>query len=140
MQRGGPPDSTIPPGLNIAVVVAHPMLRDLVVTLLERGDPSWLVTATADAQPVAARLGDDAPDVVVVDAGDVERCCRCTFAGFPRARLVVIGPEPGDDYERAARRSGVGGWLPRERLVEDLAPLVRAAVPHRSYRPRGGRR
>jgi len=131
------PESTSAPGAEIGVVVAHPALRDLVVALLERSDPSWKVTAAADPRPLPAQLDVDALDVVVVDAGDVARCCRATT--FPRGRLIVIGPQPGDDYQRAARRSGVGGWLPRDRLADDLAPLVRAATADRTTHQHGGR-
>lgn len=137
MERVDPLEIATPQGVEIAVVVAHPALRDLVVTLLERSDATWVVSATADSRSVAARLGTDAPDVVVVDAGDVARCCHATFAAFPPDRLVVIGPQPGQDYERAALRSGVGGWLPRERLADDLAGLVRAASAGRGMTGRG---
>ena len=140
MKRDGPQSSTSPSGAEVAVVIDHPALRELVVTLLERSDPSWKVTATADSRPLAGRLSNDAPDVVVVDAGDVQRCCRATFAAFPRQRLIVIGPQPGADYERVARRSGVGGWLPRERVADDLPGLVRAAAAERfTHRHQGGR-
>lgn len=140
MKRGGPPNSTSPPGAEVAVVVDHPALRDLVVMLLERSDPTWKVTAAAESRALAARLDHDAPDVVVVDAGDIERCCRTTFAAFPRERVIVIGPQPGADYERAAQRSGVGGWVPRECAADDLPGLVRAAVAARfTHRHQGGR-
>ena len=65
------------------------------------------------------------PDVIVVDACDFRAYCTEAFADFPRARMIVIGPEPDTSYGAVALENGAGAWLPRERVSDDLGRELR---------------
>lgn len=110
------------------VAVAHPTVRQLTVELLEREHSCWRIEPLDSPSDLARTLTSTRPDLVVVDAADFPRCCRDALDGFPRERVVVVGPEPDAAYERAARRAGAGAWLARDRLAEDLSAATRTAL------------
>ena len=112
----------------MVVAVAHPTVRQLAVELLEREHSCWRVQSLDSPSDLARALTSTSPDVVVVDAADFPRCCRGALDGFPRERVVVVGPEPDAAYERAARRAGAGAWLARDRLAEDLSAAISRAL------------
>ena len=113
---------------TVLVAVAHRTLRALTVELLEREHGCWDVQALEVPSDLARALTSAPPDLVVVDAADFPRCCRDALDGFPPDRVIVVGPEPDPAYERAARRSGAGAWLARDRVAEDLSAGMRAAL------------
>ena len=126
---GSPPTCRVCTGApSVVVVVAHRAVRHLIIALLERDQARWQLRAVADEADLAATIAAAEPDLVIVDAGDFARCCRDALRSFPRQRVIVIGPEPDAAYQRAARRAGAGGWLPRDRLGEDLTDCMRRVL------------
>ena len=113
---------------SVLVAVAHAAARELTVELLEREHRDWRVRALVDPAALRRALATEPPDLVVVDATDFSRCCRELLDGYPAGRVVVIGPEPGPAYERAARRGGAGAWVARDRVAEDLSACMCAAL------------
>jgi uracil-DNA glycosylase family protein len=101
--------------------------------LSHRGKARWLVTARKDA-------------------GDCQRCdlwkaaTQTVFgAGDPRARLMLVGEQPGDVEDRAGEPFvGPAGRLLRESLADAGIDADRVyltnVVKHFKWRPRGKRR
>ena len=112
----------------VLLSVVQPAARQLTVELLEREHGCWQVRALEDPRTLARAVADAVPDLVVIDAADFPRCCRDVLDGFPAERVVVVGPEPDDAYEGAARRAGAGAWLARDRVAEDLSASMRLAL------------
>lgn len=128
MRGGAPSDGTRDDPIDVVVVIAHDTLRTLVVELLGRRHPNWRVHASAGSRDALASVGAHPPDLAVVAAGDVARCCRATFEALPPERVIVIVPEPDLAYERAARHAGLAGSLPADRLSDGLVPLAARAL------------
>jgi DNA-binding NarL/FixJ family response regulator len=126
---GYPPTCRVCTGApSVVVVAAYPTLRRLIVELLERDQACWQVGAVAHQPELAAAVAAQQPDLVILDAADFPRCCRDSLHFFDRQHVIVVGPEPDAAYERAARRAGAGGWLPRDRVGEDLTACMRRVL------------
>lgn len=112
-------------GSRFAVVaVAHHGLRQLIVELLRRDHTSWQICALASRHELAATVAKAEPDLVILDIGDFARFCDESLPALLRRKVVVIGPEPDQDYKRAALAAGAGSWLPLDRVAEDLGGAI----------------
>jgi len=96
--------------------------------LLERECGCWVATEVQTGEALAATLDRLTPDLLVIDAAAFPACCRGALAHIARSRVIVIGPEPDPSYRAAALAGGVGGWLPRDRVGDDLATEMRRAL------------
>jgi hypothetical protein len=99
--------------------MAHRALRHLVLELLEEDHVRWQLHEVADRCDLAAVVISAEPDLVVLADRDLSWCLE-VLPNFAPHRVVIIGPEPDPAYEHAARRAGVGAWLPSDRVAEDL--------------------
>lgn len=98
-------------------------MRRLIITLLQRDCGCLAIdlqTPQAGADRREIGLQDAATaDIVVIDAaafnaGDQER----ETAESPS--VIVIAPAPDTEYRRSALERGAHGWIPRERVGDDL--------------------
>lgn len=117
---------------RVLVAVKHPAMCRLILQLLERDRGRWLPTLVCGDPGDAARALR--PDLVIVDGGDPSTLFA-RLGDFRPDRVVVIGPEPDDAYETAARRLGAGGWLARDQVADHLTDEMAFALrsgPQRS--------
>lgn len=113
---------------RVLVAIRHPAMRRFTRELLERDHGCWVATAAGLEEPLEVALARTHPDLLVVDAADFPGCCRAALERFPSDRVVVVGPEPDLSYRHAALAAGAGGWLPRERVDQELGLAMRAAL------------
>lgn len=109
----------------VLVAIRHPGMRRLTADLLAREYHCWAVSEAVVGDRLAARIGRDRPDLVVVDDADFPACLQPGPACFPAQRVVVIGPEPDPGYRAHALGAGAGAWIPRERVSDELGPAMR---------------
>lgn len=113
---------------TVLVAIRHRVVQDLVCETLQQ-DGSCSTVTPEDGEMLAEALERYAPDLLVVDTGDFPSCCREALRSFPRHRVVVVGPEPEQDYFRSAIGLGAGAWISRDELADDLQSVVRALPP-----------
>lgn len=113
---------------RVLVAVRHPAMRRYIRELLSREHHCWTGAHVRPGESIRDALERVRPDLVVVDAADFPTCCRAAVEGFPPARALVIGPEPDPAYRRAAAAGGAGGWMARERVLDELGPALRVAL------------
>ena len=130
---------------RILVAMTHePMLR-FTRELLEREFGCWVTTEIRAGEALADTVARVAPDLLIIDAGAFPSCCVTALSRMSRDHVIVIGPEPDPSYRAAALTNGAEGWLPRERVGEDLAAEMRRILgcahepcpPGESRHPRG---
>jgi DNA-binding NarL/FixJ family response regulator len=110
----------------VLIAVAHPAMRRLILDLLDREHGCW--KACLVAGDLAGAVDELDPDLVIVDGADFPRCCRDELAGYPRDRIVVVGPEPDAAYMAAALRQGAGTWLARDDIGDRLSAEMRRTL------------
>ncbi len=117
------------PRPHVGLVVAHRSLRALIIELLERDRGCWTVSAIGSV----SEIGHDAslhPDLAIVDTAVIATVRRQLSPTFALARVVVIGPEPDPAYRQAAVRFGVGEWLSRDCIAEELCSALHSALAY----------
>ena len=110
----------------VLIAIAHPVMRRLVCELLNREQDGWAVILLDD--DLATALLAFRPDLVVLDSADLPRFGSDGLIGFPKKRIVVVGPEPDVDYRNVSAGRGAGAWVARDELADDLAPAMRRAL------------
>lgn len=111
---------------RVLVAIRHAGMRHLTADLLAREYHCWV--ATEPWEVLAAGVRGVRPDLLIVDEADFPACWLRRFPGFPRSRVVVIGPEPDPAYRSQAIGDGAGAWITRERVGEELGPAMRAIL------------
>ena len=108
------------------IAIAHPVMRRLILELLNRESGSWRASLVADG------LGDAAcdlrPDLVIVDGADFRHIANGSLAGYPTNRIVVIGQEPDLAYRAAALGHGAGDWVACDDVADQLSAAMRSAL------------
>lgn len=110
----------------VLVAIAHPAMQRMTLELLGREHGCWRACVLDHDLPEA--MQDLAPDLVIVDSAAFPHCCRDKTDGYPRDRIVVVGPEPDSAYMAAALRDGAGGWVARDDIAERLSLEMRKAL------------
>lgn len=113
---------------RVLVVMAHPSMLRLTRELLERECSCWVATEACEGPALALALDRLTPDVLVIDAADSPAACSSAMPHIPLARVIVIGPEPDPSYRAAALSNGVGGWLAREDVADQLGGEIRRVL------------
>ena len=113
---------------NVLVAVRHPAMRHFTLELIQREHQCWITSEPQADEMLVDAIARVDPDVLVVDDGDFPSCCRAAIDAFPRNRVVVVGIEPDHSYEEAAFRAGAGAWVARDRVAEDLGPVMRGVL------------
>ena len=114
----------------VLIAIAHPVMRRLILELLNREHDSW--TASLLDDDLSTALQALRPDLLILDSLELPRFGSDGRIGFPRKRIVVVGPEPDVAYRNAALGRGAGAWVARDELADQLGPAMRRALGQRS--------
>src|SRR5439155_5614135 len=116
--------------LRVLVVDEHPVVRQGVRALLERGLEGADVTDAASLQGALDDLGTSRPDVTIVDPwrarGDVESVLTTLTSKFG-SPIVVFTAAGGARLLSDALKAGVKGYVRKDSPGEDLVRAIQAA-------------
>lgn len=116
--------SDVEEGVRVHVVVEHETMRELLVDLLER-EQCVVASTNSGRHPVSALPVHDG-DVLVVDEALFARPGWSREIVLDEQSCVVVVATEDDPFSRqAALAGGARGWIPRERLGDDLAEELR---------------
>ncbi len=128
---------------RILVVDDEPDQREIVLRLLGKIDPDWIVDQAADGYEAGIKIGMSRPDVVVLDIMmpkvDGLSLCR-TIRGNPETRsirILAITGDPGN--EASALEAGADVCLTKpvglRQLRQEVSRLLAPRPPRRTRRP-----
>jgi two-component system response regulator DevR len=116
--------------LRVLVVDEHPVVRQGVRALLERGLDGAEVTDAASLSTALDGMGTDQPDVTIVDpwraGGDVESILTTLTSKFG-SPVVVFTADGGARLLSDALKAGVKGYVRKDSPGEDLVRAIQAA-------------
>src|SRR3954454_5577776 len=117
--------------LRVLVVDEHPVVRQGVRALLERGFDGAEVTDAASLQGALDDMGSNSqPDVTIVDpwraGGDVESILTTLTSKFG-SPIVVFTADGGARLLSDALQAGVKGYVRKDSPGEDLVRAIQAA-------------
>jgi DNA-binding NarL/FixJ family response regulator len=119
------------PTLRVLVVDEHPVVRQGVRALLERGFDSAEVTDASSLQAALDDMGTNGhPDVTIVDpwraGGEVESILTTLTSKFG-SPIVVFTADGGARLLSDALKAGVKGYVRKDSPGEDLVRAIQAA-------------
>jgi DNA-binding NarL/FixJ family response regulator len=118
------------PTLRVLVVDEHPVVRQGVRALLERGFEAAEVTDASSLQSALDDMGTDHPDVTIVDpwraGGEVESILT-TLTAKVGSPVVVFTADGGARLLSDALKAGVKGYVRKDSPGEDLVRAIQAA-------------
>jgi two-component system NarL family response regulator len=116
--------------LRVLVVDEHPVVRQGVRALLERGLDGAEVTDAASLATALDDMGTKQPDVTIVDpgraGGDVESILSTLTSKFG-SPVVVFTADGGARLLSDALKAGVKGYVRKDSPGEDLVRAIQAA-------------
>jgi DNA-binding NarL/FixJ family response regulator len=116
--------------LRVLVVDEHPVVRQGVRALLERGLDGAEVTDAASLATALDDMGTKQPDVTIVDpwraGGDVESILTTLTSKFG-SPIVVFTADGGARLLSDALKAGVKGYVRKDSPGEDLVRAIQAA-------------
>ncbi len=117
-------ESTPPPVLRILVVDDHEVVRQGLVSLLDRREGFQVVAeagTVAEAIEAARRFQ---PDIVVMDVrlpdGSGVEACREIRSELPETRVVMLTSYPDEEAVLSAIVAGASGYLLKQIRARDL--------------------
>jgi len=120
----------VAPILRILVVDDHEVVRQGIVSLLERHEGFQVVAQAATAAEAIAQAGTHRPDVVVMDIrlpdGSGVEATREIRAQHPDTRVVMLTSYPDDEAVFASIVAGASGYLLKQVRGRDLVAALEA--------------
>jgi DNA-binding NarL/FixJ family response regulator len=114
----------------VLVVDEHPVVRQGVRALLERGFDAAEVTDASSLQAALDDMGTNHPDVTIVDpwraGGEVESILTTLTSKFG-SPIVVFTADGGARLLSDALKAGVKGYVRKDSPGEDLVRAIQAA-------------
>jgi len=118
--------------IRVMIVDDHPMLREGIVTIIERATDMEVCCQAEDGLQAVENYRIHRPDVTLMDIqmprlGGVDAIARIR-AEFAEARIVVLTTYAGDVQAQRALKAGALGYLLKTTVGKDLLETVRAAA------------
>ncbi len=120
------------PQTRILVVDDHAVVREGLVSLLQRQSDLQVVAEAADGASAIRLYRQHRPDLVVLDLRlpdlDGAEVTAAIRAEFPQARLLVLSSFDGDEDIYRALKAGARGYLLKDSTREELLAAVRSVA------------
>ena len=125
--------------MRITIVIANryePLLKGLRTLLEEEADFEVLATAQGPVT-VLQLLRDLAPHILVLDTGlpngSAIQTIRTILKLFPSVNVLALGMDSGHISADRILEAGALGYLPKDRIAEELVTAVRAVAAGGTY-------
>ncbi len=119
-------------GIRVLVADDHELFRRGLTMVLEAEDGIDVVGQAGDGHAAVAKVGELAPDVVLMDVRmphlDGIEATRQIRKAFPATRIIVLTVSDEQDDLLDAVKAGAAGYLLKEVSIEEVADAVRAVM------------
>ncbi len=110
----------------------HALFRRGLTIVLEAEGDIEVVSEAADGEVAVTKVGELAPDVVLMDIRmpnlDGIEATRRIREAFPMTRIIVLTVSDDEDDLLDAVKAGANGYLLKEVSIEEVADAVRAVM------------
>ena len=118
--------------IRVLVADDHELFRRGLTMVLEAEGDIVVVDQAGDGQAAVTKVGELAPDVVLMDVRmphmDGLEATRQIRAAFPMTRIIVLTVSDEEDDLFDAVKAGANGYLLKEVSIEEVADSVRAVM------------
>jgi two-component system NarL family response regulator len=132
MTMVGDPEGVTGEPIRVLIADDHELFRRGLRMVLEAEGDISVVDQAADGEAAVAKVGELAPDVVLMDLRmprmDGLEATRRIREAFPMTRIIVLTVSDEDDDLFDAVKAGANGYLLKEVSIEEVADSVRAVM------------
>jgi DNA-binding NarL/FixJ family response regulator len=128
-----------PDRIRILIVDDHPLLREGVVSLVEKQDDMLIVAEASNRKEALQLFQQHIPDIALMDLrlpdGDGIDAMTAILAEFPDAKIIVLTTFSGDAQILRALKAGARGYLLKDSLRKELLEAIRTVQAGRKRIP-----
>jgi len=130
-----------PDRIRILIVDDHPLLREGVVSLVEKQKDMLIVAEASNGKEALQLFQQHIPDVTLMDLRlpemDGVDVMTAILAEFPDAKIIVLTTFSGDAQILRALKAGARGYLLKDLLRKELLEAIRTVQAGRKRIPPG---
>ena len=128
----GPPDTTGSGRHNMLIVDDQAVMRALLRDFMQSSIHGLEVSEAGDGARALKLAQERRPQVVLMDinlpdANGIELTARLREL-LPDTRVILVTSQAGSAYVERARAAGAFGYVTKDKIYAELAPLVAAAL------------
>jgi DNA-binding NarL/FixJ family response regulator len=128
-----------PDRIRILIVDDHPLLREGVVSLVEKQADMLMVAEASNGKEALQLFQQHIPDITLMDLRlpgmDGIDAMTAILAEFPEAKIIVLTTFSGDAQILRALKSGARGYLLKDLLRTELLDAIRTVHAGRKRIP-----
>lgn len=128
-----------PERIRILIVDDHPLLREGVVSLVEKQADMVIVAEASDGKEALQLFQQHIPDITLMDLRlpgiDGINAMTSILAEFPDAKIIVLTTFSGDAQVLRALKAGARGYLLKDLLRKELLDAIRTVQAGRKRIP-----
>jgi two-component system response regulator DevR len=123
-------DVSAPRQLRLLIVDDHEVVRQGLVSLLDRRDAFQVVAEAGNVVEALEMARKYEPDIVVMDVrlpdGSGIEACRDIRADLPKTKVVILTSYPDEEAVLSAIIAGASGYLLKQIRARDLVAAIEA--------------
>jgi DNA-binding NarL/FixJ family response regulator len=131
--------TNLPDRIRILIVDDHPLLREGIVSLVEKQADMLIVAEASNGNEALQLFRQHIPDVTLMDLRlpgiDGIDAMTSIVAEFPDAKIIVLTTFSGDTQILRALKAGARGYLLKELLRKELLDAIRTVQAGRKRIP-----
>lgn len=125
------------PAIRILIVDDHPMVAEGIRALLETYDDLTVVGALSSARAALDRIGQLAPDVVLLDLNMPEMsglaATEILRETHPDIAILILSMHDAPEYVATALRHGANGYCLKDQPTEEIRRAIDMVVSGERY-------
>jgi DNA-binding NarL/FixJ family response regulator len=118
-----------PDRIRILIVDDHPLLREGIVSLVEKQADMLIVAEASNGKEALQLFQQHVPDITLMDLRlpgiDGIETMTAILAQFPDAKIIVLTSFSGDAQISRALKAGARGYLLKDSLRKELLEAIR---------------
>ena len=123
--------------IRIVIADDHHLIRQSIVSLLDKVEDIEVVGEAADGQETLKLTRQKRPDIVIVDVAmpllnGIETTRRILDTALD-SRVIILSMHSDEDVVRHALKCGAKGYLLKSSVVEELLIAIRSAIKGEIY-------
>ncbi len=122
---------------RVVIVDDHPMVTEGIQSILESYEDIEVIAALADGQAIIDRIGDLAPDVVLLDLnmpgiGGLSTT-EILLERRPGTRILILSMHDSPEYITSALSHGASGYVLKDVPVDEIKRAIDAVMAGQRY-------
>ncbi len=123
--------------IRIAIVDDHPMVAEGIQSILESYDDIEVIATLTNGREAVDRLGDIAPDIVLMDLNMPEigglTATEMLLEANPDTRILILSMHDSPEYISTALSHGAMGYVLKDVPTEEIRTAIDTVMRGQTY-------